>query len=222
MRGRLPLFVLAQALVVVMRASAQPNLPPPPPPPIGQARESPPPEPSTPPVPSSSATPAPHLAPPPPPAGRPARRTTAVPSPSPPPGTPAPSAPPPPPPPHRAGPPPPRPHVARTYIWSPPEEPSRTLALTLNPLSIALGRLSGNLELLVAAHHALVLSANLLVAQVGRGGPGSLVSQAYGFVTEASGGLGAEVGYHYYAWRRRSVLRGPFVGPSVVVGSTTQ
>jgi len=97
----------------------------------------------------------------------------------------------------------------------------RPLAVTVNPLSLLLGRLSGNIELRLAAHHALVVSPNVLVAQVDRGTLGGLVSQAYGFVTQASSSVGLEVGYHYW-WRRRAALSGPFFGPSILFGSTTQ
>jgi hypothetical protein len=108
-------------------------------------------------------------------------------------------------------------HFARVSA----DEPSRVLALTLNPMALILGRLSGNLEWALAPHHALVVSPNVIVAQVSRGGRNSLVSQAYGFVTPGSSSVGLELGYHYW-WHRRPALRGVFFGPSLLLGSTTE
>jgi hypothetical protein len=127
------------------------------------------------------------------------------------------------PPPRRAasGPPP--------YYYGPPrrrreviyvvEEPvRRPFAVTLNPLGLFWGRLSANLEFLLAPHHSLVLSPNVLIMDATRPG---LISDGFGFATRNSSGFGAELGYHYW-WHRRRSLRGPFFGPSLLVGRTTQ
>jgi len=101
------------------------------------------------------------------------------------------------------------------------EEPvSRPVAITFNPLALALGRLSGNVEILLAPHHSLVLSPNLLIFQEDRGGRYSLESEGLGFATQRSGSFGGEVGYHYW-WRWRRSLVGPFFGPSLLLGSVT-
>jgi hypothetical protein len=100
------------------------------------------------------------------------------------------------------------------------EEPeSRPVAVTFNPVPIVLGRLSGNVEVLLATHHALVLSANALVFNVDRGGR-NVVSDGFGFASPTSGSVGVEVGYHY--WLRWSQsLRGLFLGPSLLAGLTS-
>jgi hypothetical protein len=97
----------------------------------------------------------------------------------------------------------------------------RWWAVTLNPVPLAFGRLSANLELDLAPHHALVLSPNVLFAGVGRGDPRTLLSDGFGFASTGSQSYGFEVGYHYWM-RRRPALEGIFLGPSVVVGVTTQ
>jgi hypothetical protein len=102
------------------------------------------------------------------------------------------------------------------------EEPAaRPLALTLNPLGLVWGRLSGNLEVQVAPHHSLVLSPNLLFLQLDRGTSRSLLSDGMGFSSRASSSFGVELGYHYW-WYWRRALRGPYLGPSLLLGSTTQ
>jgi len=94
------------------------------------------------------------------------------------------------------------------------------VAVTFNPLGLTLGRLSANVEFLVAPHHAFILSPNVLVFQEQRGGRYSLLNEGLGLATNASGGFGGEVGYHYW-WRWRRSLSGPFFGPSVLLGSVT-
>lgn len=101
------------------------------------------------------------------------------------------------------------------------EEPeSRPVAVTLNPLALLYGRLSANVEVLLAPHSSLVASPNALVAQTDRGGPNSALSEGLGFASHTSNGFGVELGYHYW-WTERRTLRGPFLGPSLLFGSTT-
>jgi hypothetical protein len=186
--------VVAVAALVVATAPAafaQPDLPPPPPPPLG------------------TGTPPP---PPPPPA----------PPPSPPRAQPQP--PPPPPPPRTQPPPPPPPYYypARrrreiVYVY---EEPPRPVAITLNPVALTVGRLSANVEFLLAPHHSLVLSPNLIAFHEDRGGRYNLLNEGLGLATNNSNSFGGEVGYHYW-WRWRRSLSGPFFGPSVLLGSMT-
>jgi hypothetical protein len=76
-------------------------------------------------------------------------------------------------------------------------------------------------ELLIAPHHAVFASPNLLFAEVDRGGRSSFVSEGFGFASTASGGAGIEVGYHYWSHARES-LRGMFFGPSILLGDTSQ
>jgi hypothetical protein len=175
-------------------AKAQLNLPPPPPPPLGEPADLPP-----------AAVSAP-------PSGSPGRPSAGPALPR----YPNPSAGPPPaaPPRYRA---PRRRQAEVIYI----EEPaSRSVALTLNPLSLFLGRLSGNVEVLVAPHHSVVFGPNILVLQEGRGDRYNLVSEGLGYATRTSSGLGFELGYHYW-WPWQRSLRGPFLGPSLLIGSTT-
>jgi hypothetical protein len=151
--------------------------------------------------------------PPPPPLGQPEA--------PPPPQRPPPSAPPPhyePPPP---GPPPPpyRGHRRREVVYVVEEPTARPVAITFNPLALTMGRLSANVELLLAPHHSLVLSPNLLVFQQNRGGRYNLESDGLGFATDRSASFGGEVGYHYW-WRWRQSLAGPYFGPSLLLGST--
>jgi Protein of unknown function (DUF3575) len=102
------------------------------------------------------------------------------------------------------------------------EEPTlRPLAVTLNPLPLTLGRLSANVEWLLAPHHALVLSPNVLLFSTDRGGRYDLRSEGLGFATQDSSGFGGELGYHYW-WRWRESLSGPFFGPSLLLGATTK
>jgi hypothetical protein len=91
------------------------------------------------------------------------------------------------------------------------------VALTLNPAALALGRLSGNLELLIAPHQSLGLSPNAIVFPVDRG---ALASQALGFLTHDSSSVGGELGYHFW-FRGRESLNGPWLGPSLLLGRVT-
>jgi hypothetical protein len=182
---------------------AQPNLPPPPPPPMGQPTD----------LPSAPPSPLPPAPMPPasPPAAPSAMTRPTVPPrrpPQPPPQPPAPTAP-------RAI------HVRHAdvvYAVEPPRE--MRLAVTIDPLPLAFGRLSANLEVLLAPHHAVIASPNLLFLHADRGGPSNSLSQGFGFATRTSGGFGIELGYHYF-WSWQRSLRGPFFGPSLLLGATT-
>ena len=165
----------------------------------------------------------PNLPPPPPP---PIDQPTEVPSLPPPPPRVQQPAPSPAPSPRRVAPPPPAPYrasarPARTddvvYVEPPASHP---VAVTLNPIGLLRGRLSANLEVQIEPHHSLVVSPNVLVFHADRGAPGSLLSEGFGFATPTSGSVGIEFGYHYW-WRWYRELRGPFIGPSLVLGSTT-
>jgi hypothetical protein len=175
-------------------ASAQPDLPPPPPPPLTEPSD----VPSLPPPPEPPSTPS----------GRPAAPPTQPPAPSAAHG-------------HRRdraliqARPGPAPEAERV----PPARPATT-TVTWNPLGVVRGRLSGNLEFLVAAHHALIASPSALVFRADRGGAHDLLAEGFGFTTEPSLSFGAELGYHYWPSGRTS-LHGPFVGPSLLLGATT-
>ena len=123
-------------------------------------------------------------------------------------------------------PPPPAPYrasarLARTdevvYVEAPASHP---VAVTLNPIGLLRGRLSANLEVQLEPHHSLVVSPNVLVFHADRGEPGSLLSEGFGFATPTSSSVGIEFGYHYW-WRWSRELRGPFLGPALLLGSTT-
>ena len=153
--------------------------------------------------------------PPPPPIGQPSDLP-----PAPPPARPAPAppryepAPPPPPPPYYRG----RRRREVVYVY---EEPvARPVAITFDPAALVLGRLSANVEFLLAPHHSLVLSPNVLAFQEGHGGRYDLASEGLGFATERSNSFGGELGYHYW-WRWRRSLMGPYFGPSLLLGSVT-
>jgi hypothetical protein len=197
MRKRPEIVALAAAgsLFVAHRAAAQPNLPPPPPPPIDQ-------QPEVPSLPPPPPRPEPDETPP---AEAPARRTPA------------------PPPPYR-----PSARTRRADDVRRPEddvvfvEPptARPVAITLSPIGLFRGRLSANLEVQLEPHHSLIFSPNLLVWNVDRGDPDSLESDGLGFATRTSSSIGMELGYHYW-WRWARELRGPFIGPALLLGSTT-
>ena len=189
-------IAVAQAFAV-SGVRAQPNLPPPPPPPMGQPSDLPPP--ASQPPPPSAASPrasAPASSPPP-------RRASPPPA-----SAPAPT-------PYRA------PRRRRVEVFVSDEEHGRPIALTLDPIPLVLGRLSANAEVLLSPHHAIVGSPNLLIFQLDRGGRYSLTSEGFGFASPTSGGFGIELGYHYW-WQAHDSLRGPFFGPSLLLGATTQ
>jgi hypothetical protein len=186
-------------------ALAQPNLPPPPPPPIGEPPFVPPPAPPRPAQPAPSQPPAtsPAAAPP---AAAPAPRRLAPAAPAQPAAAQHSAR-------HR--------HPEVRIVEEAPARRRLSLAVTLNPLPLALGRLSGNVELSLAPHHSVVASPNLIFWQADRGGRYSFVSEGFGFATRTSASFGVELGYHYW-WQARDSLRGPFAGPSLLLGSTTQ
>ena len=169
-------------------AAAQVNLPPPPPPPL------------------STSTPSP--APPPPSRPPPSRPAPSSPSS----GSPSNGARP------RPSSPPPHGHAAAREA-PPPYEPAyapsrRDLSLRLNPLPLALARISADVEILLASHHALVVSPHVTFAAH----RGELPAEAFGFTADHSTGFGVEVGYHY--WIRHD-LQGFFLGPSLLAGRTS-
>jgi hypothetical protein len=192
-RDSLVALIAASATVIASRsARAQPDLPPPPPPPIDQPSD----VPSLPPPPEPPSTPEPFVparrAPSPAPAGTRTRR---------------------------------RPE-ARTETRDEPEvaagpaPPARGVAITWNPAGLFWGRLSANVEVQLAPHHALIVSPNVLVFRANRGSMESLVSEGLGFASPSSLGGGAEVGYHYWLLAA-GPLRGVFFGPSFLFGATT-
>ncbi len=166
----------------------------------------------------------PNLPPPPPP---PIDQSPEVPSlpPPPPRQTPSESSPPSQPA-RRPTPPPPAPYRASTrvhrtdevvYAEAPPP-PTHPVAVTLNPVGLFRGRLSANLEVQLVPHHSLVVSPNLLVFHTDRG---TIISDGFGFTTPTSNSIGIELGYHYW-WRWAQSLSGPYMGPSLLLGSTTE
>ncbi len=177
-------------------AAAQPNLPPPPPPPL-EGR-----------TPIEPSVPSPH-------------RATQAPAPVPVPPTPVVSAPPP----RHAAPPPPPParvvHVRARPESSPDEPERRATVISWSPVPLAWGRLALEGELRVAGHHALFGGLSALVYQADRGGSGTMLSAGFGFASASSSGLGMEIGYHYWVDPRRD-LAGAFLGPSLMLGTTTQ
>jgi hypothetical protein len=179
-------------MLAAREATAQPDLPPPPPPPINQPIE----VPSLPPPPAPASTS---------PAAPPRR-------------PPVPAPPPPPPPPYRAVPVHPRRVEEVVYVERP--EP-RPVAITLNPLGLFVGRLSANVELQIEPHHSFIVAPNVLVFDADRGQAHSLISEGLGFATHSSSSVGVELGYHYW-WQWHRALRGPFFGPSLLLGGTSQ
>jgi hypothetical protein len=192
------LSVMASVTLLATGADAQPNLPPPPPPPLTAE-------------------------PPPLPPPQPAPTTQQQPAPPPPRPSPAPPAPPPryyeapplpPPPPYRV-----RRRREVVYVYE-EVEPPRPVAITVSPLALVLGRLSGTFEVQLAPHHSLFASPSALIFNVDRGGRNNLVSEGTGFASTNSSSLGLELGYHYW-WRWARSLTGPFFGPALLLGSTT-
>jgi hypothetical protein len=77
-----------------------------------------------------------------------------------------------------------------------------------------------NVEWELAPHHSIVAAPNALIFQADRDGRRYLLSEGFGFASPSSFGAGTEVGYHY--WPGASdVLRGWFLGPSLLAGLTT-
>jgi hypothetical protein len=82
------------------------------------------------------------------------------------------------------------------------------------------GRVSATFEVQLAPHHSLFASPNALLFDVDRGGRTNLISEGFGFASPHSSSLGIELGYHYW-WRWARTLSGPFMGPSLLLGSTS-
>ena len=95
------------------------------------------------------------------------------------------------------------------------------MTVSVSPIPLAWGRIGLEAELEVARHHALVAALNALVFQADRGGAGAMLSAGFGFASVASSSVGLEVGYHYWFDAHRA-LAGPYIGPSLLLGTTTQ
>ena len=98
---------------------------------------------------------------------------------------------------------PPPPKFPEFFVEEEPRTP--TLALELNPLGVAIGRFSGNLEFLIATHHAAVLSPHYYYAYPGQD-------------DQLTGG-GVELGYRYYTGKYGP--HGWFFGASFLYGQYT-
>ena len=99
-----------------------------------------------------------------------------------------------------------------------PEEPvvygrRRFLSVRANPLALFIGRLSADVEWMVAPHHALIGSPHVTLAQ----SRGDLPANATGFTGANATGFGVELGYHYFP---APELEGLFFGPSLLLDST--
>lgn len=68
-----------------------------------------------------------------------------------------------------------------------PEAPFKPITLTINPLSLALGRIGANIEYLPVRHHAIVLNPFFQSLSVGDGATKTSYTN-----------LGGELGYHFY------------------------
>jgi hypothetical protein len=97
-----------------------------------------------------------------------------------------------------------------------PTPTRRVLAVELNPIALFIDRLSANVEMAPADHHALVLAPyyfntrTAAFASVSGDFPVAHPSQHFE-------GVGGEIGYRYYAGR--GGLRGFFAGPSFILAS---
>jgi hypothetical protein len=96
-------------------------------------------------------------------------------------------------------------------------ETPRTTSLRFNPLPLFAGRLSVDLEFLLAPHSAIVVSPNVTFHKLAFARNGNELGYGLGYAGDNSAGFGGEVGYHY--WIRRH-LDGVYVGPSLVLGAT--
>jgi hypothetical protein len=105
--------------------------------------------------------------------------------------------------------------------WSPSADPvnvvikdsaplGREVALEYNPLALLIERISVNIELAAADHHALVLSSYYFYPST------AAFTNASGQAVRSQRfvGFGGELGYRYYGGR--GGLRGVFVGPSFI------
>lgn len=87
-----------------------------------------------------------------------------------------------------------------------PRGAPRHFAITYNPLTIQLERISANLEVVFASHHALVLTPFYATTTTNED---SFNNRFRGF--------GGEIGYRHYSGEDGP--RGLFIGPSLLVGS---
>jgi hypothetical protein len=94
------------------------------------------------------------------------------------------------------------------------DEEIRPLAITGNPLSLLIGRFGGNVEIVAAAHHAIVGSAYAQVFPVGIV-RGMMPPEVRDRVRDPPVTVGGELGYRLYSGSRGT--EGLFVGPSLVV-----
>jgi hypothetical protein len=85
-----------------------------------------------------------------------------------------------------------------------PRADFKPLTLSLNPLSLVLGRIGANVEYLPVAHHAIVANPFFQSISVSSTDEKTQYSN-----------FGAEIGYHYYTGKRGA--SGFFVGPSLLV-----
>jgi Protein of unknown function (DUF3575) len=91
-------------------------------------------------------------------------------------------------------------------VWFVPEgEPMKSIAIEANPLAIAIGRFSMNLEYMVAPHHAVEISPYVFFAVPGANSE-----------VDAYGG---EIGYRYYTGKYGP--EGWFLGGSLAFGTFT-
>lgn len=88
------------------------------------------------------------------------------------------------------------------------------LSLRLNPLPLFEGRASADGELMFAPHHAVIASPHVTFSAPRF----TLAAKAFGFAPQGAGGVGTEVGYHYWIEPR---LEGLWLGPSVLFGVTS-
>lgn len=117
---------------------------------------------------------------------------------------------------HTAAPPPATHEPPPQYHAPEPERSPRTISIRLNPLPFFMSRLSADFEIMLAPHHALVVSPNLTLKKFAFH-RGDVFTYGMGFAGDDNSGFGAEVGYHY--WTKRE-LEGIYFGPSLVFGAT--
>lgn len=88
--------------------------------------------------------------------------------------------------------------------------PARVVAIEYNPIALAINRISFNVELAPAEHHALVLSPYYFYPAT----PTFTNGAGLTVLGQKFEGLGGELGYRYYFGR--GGLRGWFAGPSIL------
>jgi hypothetical protein len=90
------------------------------------------------------------------------------------------------------------------------------LALTVNPVATLIGRWGGNVEILPAAHHGIVLSGSYVSrSDCCTSDPSASAGSSPSSSSLLRGGFG-ELGYRYYTGSHGPT--GLFVGPSLVTG----